>query len=220
MSSRVSYEDAFNTPGYLSFKDAVAKISLDNKVVVKDNNIVFGKTKVGIPHFVNYQEHLEELQQERSLLLKAYIDVYDKIVIADKPEKYKHSFNDLVSKINNVEVLIDELQTFIHAKNQSSLKNTLQQELHTNNAKIDNLIHRSKDNLVVDSGLLKEIVSLHKTSINLHASLMDAKHILPHDYVIIEKKHNLAGKPLKHTTLTKRQKIKSTVKKLMIDRLE
>jgi hypothetical protein len=219
MSSRVSYEDAFNTPEYSRFKDAIAKTSLDNKVIVKDNNIVFGKNKVSIPHFVNYLQHLEELQQERSVLLKAYSDVYDKIITADRPEKHKQSFNELVSKINSIEVLIDELQTFIHTKNQISLKNTLQQEILTTNAKIDNLINGSRDNLVVDTGLLNEIVSLHKTNINLHASLNDAKHILPHDYVIVEKKHNLAGKPLKHTTLTKRQKIKSTVKKLMIDKL-
>lgn len=219
MSSRISYEDAFNTPEYLRFKDAIAKISLDNKVIVKDNNIVYGKNKFSIPHFVNYLQHLEELQQESSVLLKAYSDIYEKIIIADRPEKYKQSFNELVSKINNVEVLIDELQTFIHTKNQTSLKDTLQQEMHATNDKIDNLINGSMDNLVVDTGLLKEIVSLHKTSINLHASLNDAKHILPHDYVIVEKKYNLAGKPLKHTTLTKRQKIKSTVKKLMIDKL-
>jgi hypothetical protein len=222
MSSRVSYEDAFSTPEYVAFKEAISKTSLDNRLHIKNNHISVGKLRFRIPNFVNAKGHLEELELERSQLLMRYNDVYEKIVVADRPERYKQPFNDLVTKISNVEVLMDELQTFIQARNVVNIKDNLQQELDANNIKWSTLIDNSTENIVVDNGTVKEVIALYKNNISLHNALNDAKHILPHDYIILEKKllkEEASSKTLKHTTLTKRQKVKSAVKKLMIDKL-
>ena len=219
MSSRISYEDAFHSPEYKHFQEAMSKISLDNKLFVKNNHIVVGKNTYTIPYFINYQEHLQELENERCTLLLKYNDVYEKIIITDKPEKYKQVFNELVKRINNIDVMIDELHTFIEARNAVSAKDQLQREIQENISKMETIVNMSKDNVVVDNAVLREILSLYKSNFNLHNLLIDAKHVLPHDYVITEKKQNTQGKTLKHTAFTKRQKVKGTVKKLMIDRL-
>jgi hypothetical protein len=220
MSSRISYEDAFNTTEYKLFQEAMSKVSLDNKLLIKDNHIVVGKNKYNIPYFINYQEHLQDLEKERCTLLLQYNDIYEKIIIIDNPEKYKQVFNELVKKINNIDVMIDELHTFIEARNAVSLKDQFQKQLHENVSKMDGLVNMSKDKVVIDSAVTREILSLYKNNQNIHNLLIDAKHILPHDYVIVKKKQNIQRDTLKHTPLTKRQKIKGPVKKLMIDVLE
>jgi hypothetical protein len=219
MSSRISYEDAFNSPEYKHFQEAMSKVSLDNKLLIKNNQIVVGKNTHNIPYFINYQEHLLELEKERCKLLLQYNDIYEKIIIVDKPERYKQVFNDLVRQIHNIDVMIDELHTFIETRNAVSLKDKLQSELQENLTKMEKLVNMSKDNIVIDNAVTREILSLYKSNFNIHNILIDAKHILPHDYVIIEKKQNTQRNTLQHTTLTKREKIKGTVKKLMIDRL-
>ena len=220
VSSSVNFGDAFNSAEYLAFKNAVSKVSLDNKLLIKDNHVVIGKTKYHVPNFVNYLEHIEYLEGERAILLMKYSDAYDRIIVSDRPERYKHAFDELVTKINNIEVLIDELKTFIETKNEVKLQDILKQQIADNNQKVSLLVEGSKDRIVIDTAIAKDALSLYKTNINLHNSLSEAKHVLPHDYVIVKKEQNTPRKTLKHTTLTKRQKVKGVVKKLMIDKLQ
>lgn len=219
-SSTVNFGDAFASAEYLAFRDAIAKVSLDNKLHIKGNHVIVGKNKYHVPNFVNYMEHIQHLETERAMLLMKYNDVYDKIIVADRPERYKSVFDELVKKINNIEVLIDELKTFISVKNQVRLQDTLQQQIDNNNQKALQMIENSKEAVVVDNALTRDILTLYKTNLSLHNSLSEAKHILPHDYVIVKKDQQTPRKTLKHTTLTKRQKVKSAVKKLMVDKLQ
>lgn len=218
--ARVHYEEEFSSPEYLTFRDAMSKVALENKVHVKDNFIVVGKNRYPVPNFVNYKEYINQLEKERSVLLMKYNDVYDKIVIAERPEKFKSMFDDLVTQINNIEVLIDEVITFIETRNKVRVADTLKQQIDGNNNHVTQLINNSKGSVVVDADITKNIISLYKANLNLHNSLDEAKHTLPHDYIIVKKEHSASHKALKHSTLTKRQKVKTVVKKLMVDKLQ
>lgn len=220
MTTTINYADAFATGEYMSFRDSIAKASLDNKIHVKDGALVLGKNKFVVPYFVNYLNHIEQLEKERATLLMNYNDLYEKIIISDKPEKFKYLFDDVVVKIHNIEVQIDELRTFIATKNQGALSDKLKQEIDNNNKKASLLLDTSKQNIVTDNAVTKDVIALYKTNLNLHSSLNDAKHILPFDYIIVKRERTSHDKALKHTTLTKRQRVKGAVKKLMIDKLQ
>lgn len=218
--TRVNFDEEFNTPEYLSFREAMSKVALENRVHVKDNFVVVGKNKYDIPNFVNYQDYIHQLEKELSVLLMKYNDVYEKIVVAERPEKFKTMFDDLVTKISNTEILIDEVRTFIETRNKERIADKLKQQIDRNNDHANQLIQNSKESVVIDTDVTKQIVSLYKTNLSLYNSLNEAKHTLPHDYVIVKKEPKATHKVLRHSTLTKRQKVKTAVKKLMIDKLQ
>jgi hypothetical protein len=218
--AQVHYDEEFTSPEYLAFREAMSKVALENRVHVKDNFIVVGKNRYNVPNFVNYQDYINQLEEERSVLLMKYNDVYERIVISERPDKFKSMFDDLVTKINNIEVLIDEVRTFIETRNKEHVADKLQQQIDGNNDHANQLIDNSKGSVVVDTAITKQIISLYKANLNLHNSLNEAKHTLPHDYIIVKKEQSAPRKALRHSTLTKRQKVKTAVKKLMIDKLQ
>lgn len=218
--SKVNFDEAFKTPEYLAFREAVAKLSLENKIHIKDNSLVVGKNRYAVPNFVNYQDYIDKLEKERTLLLMKYNDMYENMLIMDNPEKHKRPFEELVTKLNNIEVIIDELNTFINTKNQTRLQDKLKQQMDDNKHKTQALMGNIQNNIAMDNSVVKEVLSLYKKNLDLHNALGDAKHILPHDYVIVKKEQQTSRTALKHSTLTKRQKVKTTVKKLMIDKLQ
>lgn len=225
-ATAASLAGKFSSPEYVSFKETVERASLDNKLVVKNKHIVFGKHKVQVPNFVSSKELIEYLESERVKYLLEYNDIYEKIIVSDKPQSFKASYEKLVTTISNLEILIDEIHTFIDGRNSHKRVDVVSSQLDDVANKIHKISLELQANGVLDTIKVKDLILLFHEELKLHATLSDAKQEPYMDYVIYDlpstNKQSIVStnRVSKRSGVTMLNKVKPSVKKLMIDKLD
>lgn len=227
MSTTVaSLAEKFASQEYMSFKETVERSSLDNKLVIKNKHVVYGKQKVKVPNFVNAKRLIEFLEGERVKHLLEYNDIYQKILVSDKPQIFKSSYDKLVTTIANIEVLIDEIHAFVESRSADKRADTVGSKLKDVIDKAHNTAQALQANGVLDVVKVKQLVALFHESLQLHSTHIEAKQEPLQDYVIYDlptkENHKVVStsRPSKRTGLTMLGKVKPNIKKLMIDKLE
>jgi hypothetical protein len=225
-ATATSLAEKFASQEYISFKETVDRASLDNKLVIKNQHVTYGKHKVKIPNFVNANEVIEYLEAERVKHLLDYNDVYEKIIVSDKPQAFKTSYEKLVTLISNLEVLIDEIHAFIESRNVSNKTDIVERQLKDVATKISETASVLEANGVFDTIKVKQLVNLFHEGTRLHNAHIEAQHEPYFDYVIYDlptkekQKVVSASKASKRSGLTMLSKVKPTIKNLMIDKLD
>lgn len=225
-TTAASLAEKFASQEYMSFKETVERASLDNKLVIKNKHVVYGKQKVRVPNFVNAKSLIEYLEGERVKHLLEYNDIYQKILVSDKPQVFKSSYDKLVTTISNIEVLIDEIHAFVESRNSDKWSDVMGAKLKDVTDKAHSTAQALQANGVLDVVKVKQLVDLFHESLQLHNAHTEAKQQPLHDYVIYDlpskESHKVVStsRPSKRTGLTMLGKVKPNIKKLMIDKLD
>lgn len=233
------FEEAFQSQEYTSFKDAVSKSTSDNRLVIKNNNVVVGKSKVPIPSFVNIEDLRALLEEESLTLYKKYQDLYDVITIAEKPERYRKDYEETVRKLEDIQEILAEAQSFIKEKNAMLVDAPIaeiEQRIKNNSASMASTLDSMSDNVHVEKKKIQKVLKLYKENMALYQKLEEAQNSVDMDYVIYDKGdkggesaktvESAPAKSVKKKQVgggkideVQRAAIKTLVKKLMIDKL-
>lgn len=225
-ATATSLAEKFASPEYISFKETVDRASLDNKLVIKNQYVSYGKHKVKIPSFVNANAVIEYLEAERVKLLLEYNDVYEKIVVSDKPQAFKTSYEKLVTSISNLEILIEEIHAFIESRNVSNKTDMVEVQLKELTTKISETASALQANGVFDAVKVKQLVNLFHEGTRLHNAHIEAQNEPYFNYIIYDMPTNekqkvvSASKASKRSGLTLLNKVKPSIKNLMINKLD
>jgi hypothetical protein len=227
---------AFESPEYYAFKEHVEKCSSENSVKIKDNCISYGKTIKSIPAFINVEELEKHFVEQKTLLLLQYNDLYDKIIIAEYPNIFQKRYEAIVQQITAIDSILDEIHSYIEDKNEMEIHMPIKQvieDLEMNKARAASLFKNMNEDVHLGREKIKELLIIHKENVRLEHILQDAKNALPYDYVIYKTKNQslvpIPNKSIststpkkvssrKQLTIDKRNTIKETVKKLMIEK--
>lgn len=221
-----SLAERFTSQEYISFKEIVERSSLDNKLVIKNQNVIYGKQKVKVPSFVVAQDLIEYLEGERVKYLFEYNDVYEKILTSEKPQVFKTQYEKLSTTISNLEVLIDEINALIDNRNTNRQSDVVDIQLKEVSSKMVSVAFSLQENGVLDTVKVKQLAELFHIATRLHTAQIEAKNEPYLNYVIYElpskKKDSLvsSSRTSKRSSLTMLSKVKPNIKKLMIDKLE
>jgi hypothetical protein len=235
------FEEAFQSAEYKAFKDAVGKSASDNRLVIKNNIVIMGKNKVPIPSFVSLDKLKAHLQDESLALFMKYQDLYDKITVSERPEKYRKDYEDTIQKLEDIKQILVEADAFVDKNNDANVDapiTTIEERIASNDALMQSTINSMADNVHVEKKKIQKILKLYKDNMGLHQRLAEAHDNMNMDYVIFdetskgtspgvkeeskpEQKIKGARKTMKGGKIDdiQRAAIKTLVKKLMIDKL-
>lgn len=231
-----SITERFNTPHYNKFKEIITKSGLDASVKIKNNKVHFGSTSIEVPYFKSVNDVKEELEDKKLKLLLQSNDLYDKIIISDDPHLYKNKYQKILSEIQQIDTLVDEIDSYIDSINQIKVTNPimeLKQEIDNNRMKTEYTINDTVEDVHTSKKVISKLVSYHNTAIKLEQQLKEAKEVSEVSYIIWDKPLEdkitntevsvISSKksPSKSKRLTPAKKaiIKKTTKHLMIDKL-
>lgn len=242
------FEEAFQSPEYTNFKDAVTKSTSDNRLVIKNNSVVVGKTKVPIPSFVSMDKLRDMLVEESRVLNMKYQDLYDKITVSERPERYRKEYEDTIQKLEDIKQLLDDADAFVNERNASLVTAPIEEiehRINRNMSTMQSTLDSMADNVHVEKKKIQTVLKLYKENMGLHQSLEDARNNLGMNYVIYEHKSSDKDVVSEKTSRVKKEAksqrsqksrkssamsggkidevqraaIKTLVKKLMIDKL-
>lgn len=231
----VSIAERFNTPEYMKFRDIVSKSGLDASLKIKNNKVVFGNSSVQVPFFQSVTTLKEELEGKKQKLLLEFNDLYEKIIISDEPIVYKNRYQNVSSNIEQIDVLIDEIDSYISSINEIKVHNpisVIEHEIEKNSNDMKYLVETTKDDVHISKKAINKLVVYHNNSIKLEQKLKEAKEVNEINYIIWDKplqselveteQVNLTYRKATSTkklTPAKKVVIKKATKKLMIERL-
>ena len=230
-----SIAERFNTQDYFKFKDIVLKSGLDATLKIKNNKIVFGNNIVEIPYFKNIADVKEELENRKQKLLLEFNDLYDKIVISEEPIIYKNKYNNISQSIEQIELMIDEIDSYTSSVNEKKLLDpikTIEHDIENNKNIYNFTIENTKNNLHIPKSVINKLVTAHTLGVKLEQKLKEAKEISEVDYIIWDKplkaeviENEIIVVPSRKTTNTKKLTsakkavIKKATKQLMVEKL-
>lgn len=232
-----SIAEKFQSPDYIRFSDVAKRSSADASMKILDNKLVYGNTKVGVPSFRNIDEVKAEIQSTKLNLLLKVNDLYDKIVVADEPIIYKAKYNSIVGQIQQIEQLLDEIDSYVSTVNEQKVWlpiSNLLTKIDNNKMSASQVISNSQDDVYTTKRNVSKLVSLHKEGVKLATELADAKDVNELDYIIWERKTEIDNKSLapvnkertratsstgKRLSIAKKAVIKKATKKVMLQKL-
>jgi hypothetical protein len=228
---------AFESPEYYAFREHVEKSSSENSIKIKDNCIIYGKTSKVIPSFMSVDDVVMYLEEQKRDLLIQYNDLYDKIVIAEYPNIFQKKYESIVQKVTIIDAVMDEIHSYVNEKNDVRVHMPIMQiieNIAANKANAASLYMNMNEDVHLEKKKIKTLLKIHKENAQLEQNLIDAKCAVLYEYVIYKTNttkssenplnvHTQEGKKERKTTrktnLAKKQTIKETVKKLMIEKL-
>lgn len=230
-----SIAERFNTPDYSKFKEVVSKSGLDSTLKIKNNKVIFGNSSVEVPYFKNVVDVKTELEQKKQNLLLEFNDLYDKIIISDEPIIYRNKYNNVSQTIEQIELMIDEIDSYIQSVNESKIISSIrniEQDIENNKTICKLLVDSAKDNVHIPKTSVNKLVSAHNLSVKLEQKLKEAKEVSEINYIIWDKPLKEEVKENESILVTKRQLsstkkltsakkavIKKATKQLMVEKL-
>lgn len=230
-----SIAERFNTPDYIKFRDIVLKSGLDSTLKIKNNKIHFGNTSIEIPYFKSITDVKDELENRKQKLLLELNDLYDKIIISNEPIIYKNKYNNVLQSIEQIELTIDEIDTYISSVNEQKVYNPIrsfEQEIENNKRNSKFVIESTSDSIHIPKAAINKLVSAHNLGVKLEQKLKEAKEATEINYIIWDKPlkaevvENEAivipkrkTSSLKKLTSAKKAVIKKATKQLMVEKL-
>lgn len=211
----ISIAERFNTPEYGKFRDMVSKSGLDSTLKIKNNKIVFGNNSVEIPYFKNITDVKEDLENTKQKLLLEFNDLYDKIIISDEPIIYRNRYNNVLQSIEQIDNMIDEIDTYILSVNEQKFFNpikSIEQDIENNKNNCKFIIESTNDNVHIPKVAINKIVSAHNLSVKLEQKLKEAKEANEINYIIWDKP--LKNEIIENQSIVITKRKTSTTKKL------
>lgn len=230
-----SIAERFNTPDYLKFKDIVSKGGLDSTLRIKNSKIIFGNSSIEVPYFKNITDVKEELENKKQRLLLEFNDLYDKIIISDEPIVYKNKYNNVSQNIEQIELMIDEIDSYVSSINEQKIFNpikTIEEDIENNKNNIKFAVESTKDNVHIPKSTINKLVSAHNLGVKLEQKLKEAKEASEINYIIWDKPlktevveneaivmNKRTSSTTKKLTSAKKAIIKKATKQLMVEKL-
>lgn len=230
-----SIAERFNTPDYSKFKEVVSKSGLDSTLKIKNNKVIFGNSSVEVPYFKNVVDVKTELEQKKQNLLLEFNDLYDKIIISDEPIIYRNKYNNVSQTIEQIELMIDEIDSYIQSVNESKIISSIRNielDIENNKTICKLLVDSATDNVHIPKTSVNKLVSAHNLSVKLEQKLKEAKEVSEINYIIWDKPLKEEVKENESILVTKRQLsstkkltsakkavIKKATKQLMVEKL-
>lgn len=186
MNLKVDISKQFESHEYTEFKQSLAKASSENKIALRDGNLLYNK-KVSIPNFKSVEEVEKLLNQAKIDALIKYNNIYDNILVSENPEQYKASFNHIVEYISDIDHLLDAIHEFVYQKNLEITTKPvveIEQGIENNKTRISALISSMKDSVHLEKSKVKQLLDIHKANVHLHSKLQDAQNTTNFDYII------------------------------------
>lgn len=223
--------EIFQSPEYTAFKDLLVRSVSDNGVYIKNNTIIYGKSKVPIPPFVTLNTLKNELGKRKTTLLMQYSDLYDKIIVSSNPAVYRKQYDNIVNDIASIDATIQEVVEYLEQENVGIVQmpvNAIQEKLTNNQSRMDILVQEIKDDIRIDRKKIKEVLQLHKENATLAQQYMDAVSVCEKDYVILSRRFlnshssepdNQNGGKGKIKNVDRNARIKQQAKKFMTKKL-
>ena len=233
------FRSKFQEREYDAFKDTVVKCANDTGMVIKQNNIIFGKSKVAVPSFVNIEKLREFLLVQKRTLLMQYDDLYQKVLSSERPEAFKKEYEAVVASINELDDMLKDADEVVDERNNDYVLAPVE-ELHTkivtNQSSSESILRTMDEGIHVDLQKIKKVMKLHKDNMSLYQQLAEAKSVPDIDYLIWEDAVKTQTKSVKASNQLKREKsakvmkggrlneqqknaIKNQVKKIMVEKL-
>lgn len=230
-----SIAERFNTPDYIKFRDIVSKSGMDSTLKIRNNKIIFGNSSVEVPYFKNIKDVKEELENRKQTLLLEFNDLYDKIIVSDEPIIYKNKYNNVSQNIEQIELMIDEIDSYITSMNEQKLINpinTIEQAIENNKNNTRFAVESTKDSVHIPKTVINKLVSVHNLGVQLEQKLKEAKEANEINYIIWDKplkaevvENEVIKVPRRKTSTTKKLTpakktvIKKATKQLMVETL-
>lgn len=218
--------EMFQNPEYTAFKDVVTRSVSDNAVHIRNNTVIYGKTKVPIPPFVTLDTLKNELGKRKTALLMEYSDLYDKIIISSNPTVYRKQYDTVVSDITSIDATLQEVMEYLEQENVNLIQmpiNAIQDQVTKNQSRMDVLVEEIKNDVRVDRKKIKEVLQLHKEDATLMQQYMEALSTPEKDYVIFSldstQPKTLNGGGKKTKSVERNARIKHQAKKFMTKKL-
>jgi hypothetical protein len=210
-----SIAERFNTPDYVKFRDIVSKSGLDSTLKIKNNKVVFGNNSAEVPYFKNITDVKKELEDRKVKLLLEFNDLYDKIIISNEPIIYRNKYNSISQTIEQIEVMIDEIDSYFVSVNEQKLSNpikNIEQEIDSNKATCKFVIDSTNDNVHIPKSAINKLVSVHNLGVKLEQKLKEAKEASEVNYIIWDKP--LKAEVVENEAIVVTKRTASTTKKL------
>jgi hypothetical protein len=229
----ISIADRFQTPDYNKFKDIVSKSGSDASLKIKNNKIIYGNSSVEVPFFKDADILKVELEQQKTKLLLQSNDLYDKIVIAEEPLLYKAKYTSLVNQIQKIDMIIDELDSYLSSLNEQQVITPIvmiENEINHKKDSVQQIVSSTRDDVYLGKKASSKLLYLHNTLVKLEQQLKEAKEVNTINYIIwdkpledtVEKVNvvvNATKSSSKKLTSAKKAVIKKATKKLMVNKL-
>jgi len=230
-----SIVERFNTPDYFKFKDIVSKSGLDSTLKIRNNKVIFGNSSVEVPYFKCITDVKDELETRKQQLLLEFNDLYDKIIISDQPIIYKNKYNNTSQSIEQIEQMIDEIDSYIASVNEQKVFNpikSIEQDIENNKNNCTFVVESTKDDVHIPKTAINKLVSAHQLNVKLEQKLKEAKEVSEINYIIWDKPlkaevvenetivvTNRKTSSTKKLTSAKKAVIKKATKQLMVEKL-
>jgi len=225
--------EMFQSPEYTAFKDVVVRSVSDNALHIRNNTIIYGKTKVPIPSFVTLDTLKNELGKRKTILLMQYSDLYDKIIVSSNPTVYRKHYDNVVSDIASIDATIEEVMAYLEQENVNIIQipvNAILEKVTSNQSRMDILVQEIKDDIRIDRKKIKEVLQLHKENTTLTQQYIEAVSAPQKNYVILSldssspsspstEPKSLKGGKGKKENVDRNARIKQQAKKVMTKKL-
>lgn len=235
-----SIADKFLAPEYIKFVDVVKKSSGDASLIIQNNKVIYGSVKAVVPSFRNAQDIKDELESLKVSLLLKINDLYDTIITVEEPMTYKPKYQSLVSQVQQIDMVIDEIDAYLSSTNEQKVTIPITEthsKLLSNKSTIQQVVNSTSSDVHVSKKNIKKLVELHKEGVKLEEQWMEAQNENEINYIIWESKDEgsstdtsgLTGTPLidqsksskssKRLSVAKKAVIKKATKKVMLQKL-
>lgn len=232
--------DKFLTPEYNKFVELVKKSGGESTLQVINNRVVYGSSKAVVPTFRSVEDVKADLETRKVSLLLKVNDLYEKIITSDEPELYKSKYQSVVSQVQQIDMLIDEMDAYIANINEQKVTMPIaeaQAKLSSNKSNVQEVVNAIGGDVHVGKKNVKKLVGLHKDGVKLEADFAEAKSMGSMDYIIWEHKedddkdtttHNMlsylpsstkTSTSSKRLSVAKKAVIKKATKKVMLQKL-
>lgn len=234
----LSIADKFISPDYNKFAELVKKSSGDASLLVQNNKVIYGNMKAMVPTFRDVEYVKADLESLKVSLLLKVNDLYDKIITADEPTIYKSKYQSIVSQVQHIDLMIDEIDAYLNNVNEQKVTMPITEahaKLSVNKNNVHQVMNATSGDVHVSKKNIKKLVELHKEGIKLEEQWKDAKNVNEVNYIIWNSKDD--GKeavvnanknvPVETTSSTSSRKlsvakkavIKKATKKVMLQKL-
>lgn len=239
-----SIADKFLAPEYIKFVDMVKKSSGEASLLIQNNKVIYGNTKAVVPSFRNAQDIKDELESLKVSLLLKINDLYDTIITVEEPMTYKPKYQSLVSQVQQIDMVIDEIDAYLSSTNEQKVTMAITEthsKLLSNKSTIQQVVNSTSSDVHLSKKDIKKLVELHKEAVKLEEQWTEAQNENEVDYIIWESndkgdsthtdglarislleqspKSSKSSKSSKRLSTAKKAVIKKATKKVMLQRL-